>query len=57
MIKIENTVLPSPQQWEIIIRGMRNPKNSWDRIDSLFNDNVCYQPDKDCKDCELLNDF
>jgi len=57
MIKIENTVLLSPQQWEIIIRGMRNPKNSWDRIDSLFNDNVCYQPEKDCKDCELLNGF
>lgn len=34
MIKIEKTVLPSPEQWEIIIEGMRNPKNSWDRSDS-----------------------
>lgn len=34
MIKIEKTVLPSPEQWEIIIEGMRNPKNSWDRMDS-----------------------
>ena len=34
MIKLENTVLPSAEQWEAIIRGMRNPKNSWDRSDS-----------------------
>ena len=34
MIKIENVVLPSPEQWEAVIRGMRNPKNSWDRMDS-----------------------
>lgn len=33
-IKIENVVLPSPQQWEAIIRGTRNPKNSWNRMDS-----------------------
>jgi hypothetical protein len=34
MLKIEKFVTPSPEQWEIIIEGMRNPKNSWDRIDS-----------------------
>lgn len=34
MLKIEKTVLPSPAQWEIIIEGMRNPKNSWDKSDS-----------------------
>ena len=34
MLNIEKTVLPSPAQWEIIIEGMRNPKNSWDRSDS-----------------------
>lgn len=33
-IKIENTVTPSPAQWEAIIRGMRNPKNSWALSDS-----------------------
>lgn len=33
-IKIENTVTPSPAQWEAIIRGMRNPKNSWVLSDS-----------------------
>ena len=34
MIKIENVVLPSPDQWDAIIRGMRNPKNSWHKSDS-----------------------
>jgi hypothetical protein len=36
MLKIEKTVLPSPEQWEIIIEGMRNPMNSWDKMDSEF---------------------
>lgn len=34
MIKIENVVLPSPAQWEAVIRGARNPMNSWDKMDS-----------------------
>lgn len=34
MIKIENAVLPSPAQWEAVIRGARNPMNSWDKMDS-----------------------
>ena len=34
MLTIERTVLPSPEQWEIIIEGMRNPMNSWDKSDS-----------------------
>lgn len=34
MLNIEKTVLPSPEQWEIIIEGMRNPMNSWDKADS-----------------------
>lgn len=34
MLKIEKFVLPSPEQWEIVMEGMRNPKNSWDRMDS-----------------------
>lgn len=36
MIKFENVVLPSPKQWEAIIRGARNPMNSWDRSDSYI---------------------
>ena len=34
MLKIEKTVLPSPEQWKIIIEGMRNPMNSWHLSDS-----------------------
>lgn len=34
MIKIEHVVTPSPEQWEVIIRGMRNPMNSWEKSDS-----------------------
>lgn len=34
MLTIEKTVLPSPEQWQIIIEGMRNPLNSWDYSDS-----------------------
>lgn len=33
-IKIDNVVLPSPEQWEAIIRGMRSPLNSWDKSDT-----------------------
>lgn len=36
MLSIEKTVLPSPEQWEIIIEGMRNPMNSWEKSDSGF---------------------
>lgn len=36
MIKIENVVTPSPEQWKAIIMGMRNPLNSWNRSDSQF---------------------
>ena len=57
MLKIERTVLPSPEQWEIIIEGMRNPKNSWDKSDSL----ICPSGDKfqDCHAdsvCSRVND-
>lgn len=35
MIKVENIVAPSPEQWKAVIRGMRNPLNSWSRSDSF----------------------
>lgn len=40
MIKLEHAVLPSPEQMEFVIEGMRNPMNSWDKSDStlVFND-------------------
>ena len=34
MLKIHKIVTPSPEQWEIVIEGMRNPMNAWDKIDS-----------------------
>ena len=38
MIKIENVVLPSPEQWKAIIMGARNPLNSWSKSDSQFDE-------------------
>lgn len=40
--------------FEHAIRGMRNPKESWDKSDSLF---CCHKTtDEDCKKCPLYND-
>ena len=44
MLKIEKFVTASPEQWEIVIEGMRNPKNSWDRMDSF----TCNIDDEEC---------
>lgn len=35
MIKLEHTVLPSSDQMQFVIEGMRNPMNSWDKSDSV----------------------
>lgn len=45
MIKIENTEVIG---WKHVIRGMRNPMNSWDKTDSL--------PCKDGYDCYECNE-
>lgn len=45
MLKIENNEIMG---WEAAIRGMRNPKNSWEKIDSFF----CKKPDETCSVCE-----
>ena len=34
MIKLEHTILASPEQMEFIIEGLRNPMNSWNNSDS-----------------------
>ena len=34
MLEILKSVMPSPEQMEMVIEGMRNHKNSWDRSDS-----------------------
>lgn len=36
MIKLEHVVLPSDEQMEFVIEGMRNPMNSWGKSDSSF---------------------
>ena len=35
MIYFSNPVYPSPDTWRAVVRGMRNPKNSWDKGDSF----------------------
>ena len=34
MIKIENVVIPSIEQWKAVVNGVRNPFNSWDKSDT-----------------------
>lgn len=63
MIKIDNAVLPSSEQWMRIIQGTRNPKNSWDRSDSDYRRILCDRCDncmsyqleqwEDCDNCEV----
>lgn len=36
MLKIEKFVTMSPEQWEMVIEGTRNPKDSWALIDSYI---------------------
>lgn len=50
MIKLENIVLPSAEQMEFIIQGMRNPMNSWEKSDS-----VQCKYGVDCDFCESRN--
>lgn len=47
MLKIEKFVTASPEQWEIIIEGMRNPLNSWGKMDSF-----CHRDCDNCSDRE-----
>ena len=64
MIKLENTVLPSADQWKAIIFGARNPLNSWDWSDSEFDrevTNYFVETDILCTDLQTFiigsNDF
>ena len=50
MLKIENTEVMG---WEHAIRGMRNPKNSWEKSDSKHCSEVNFP---DCEGCSLLDD-
>ena len=46
MIKFENFEVMG---WEHAIRGMRNPKNSWERSDSKY----CFELEDPCEDCRF----
>ena len=45
MIKIEHTVLASPDQMSFIIQGLRNPMNSWEKSDSYANYSIEFDDD------------
>lgn len=49
MIKLEHTVLSSPEQMEFVIEGMRNPMNSWDKSDSYTGCN-----ETKCRHCDPI---
>ena len=46
MIKIEKVEING---WEAAIRGMRNPKNSWDKSDSKYEDGYFYVGENNLK--------
>lgn len=50
MIKFEHAEVVG---WEHVIRGMRNPKNSWARIDSYQAN--CGGNCEECDDCDCQN--
>ena len=47
MIRIENEVYLNSKQMEFIISGMRNPMNSWDKMDSHDTAGLFFLGDKD----------
>lgn len=38
MLKIENVAHMNGEQWLMVVRGARNPMNSWDKMDSTIKD-------------------
>lgn len=36
MIEVKNIVTPSPEQWDAVVEGVRNPLSSWDKSDSVL---------------------
>lgn len=51
MISFENTEV---MNIEGAIRGMRNPLNSWEKLDSVFRYGNCNNDCPDCKGCTVL---
>lgn len=56
MLKIEKFVTASPEQWEIIIEGMRNPMNSWGKMDSRFVTDPDDGCDHNCGNCSIFGE-
>lgn len=63
-IKLEHVVLPSPEQMDFIIEGMRNPMNSWEKSDSFIKgdiddcSNFCFLGNEDrCGECYLTSEM
>lgn len=61
MIKLENTITPSADQWSTILLSMRNPMNSWEKSDSecLFHalPNYSYDDPKAEEYTRYLDDY
>ena len=55
MIKVENIVTPSNEQWERVIMGCRNPKNSWKLSDSDLSGKEVNLGEKDLKLMKILD--
>lgn len=63
MIKLENTIMPSADQWNTILLSMRNPMNSWEKSDSNYRSILASRCDTctsylldnwdDCENCEV----
>ena len=49
MLKIEKTVLPDAEQWRMVIEGMRNPMNSWDKSDTIYGEDFAIIGENDHK--------
>lgn len=60
MIDILRAVYPSAEQFDIVIEGARNPRNSWDKKDSILvfdeglMDEAFILGDNDCELCRNL---
>ena len=55
MLKIEKYVLPDPEQWKMVIEGMRNPMNSWDKSDTIYAEDYPFIGENDHKLMMSLN--
>lgn len=53
MIKFENTVLPSEEQWRAVILGVRNAMNSWEKSDSDCSSCMKTNSKRDCESCNI----